>query len=547
MLPTDVSPRRRVLQVAASVVFCFLTVGLVFGYAALKPVLLASGVYAELCEPDKPGCAAQDTKLNFLFILATSTVNMASFPVGVFLDSVGPQVSTLTGAVVFAAGCVVFSLGHVGKYVDTYLLGYFLLALGAPAIFLAQFHLSNTFPARSGLILGAITGAFDASSFPLVFYKAAFFAFGERPSLRTFFSLYTAIPILLVVQQLSFGPWESYERPGEVEAVEEATDALIFSSPFNGPSTLPPQPTRRSISPGSPYSPATSPDRSANANRRTSAWSTWSRDEEGNPTHRRRRPSVTAYSRVAYDIPDNADESEQITRLEQGCEMRDPVVGVLFGQSAVSQVYSSWFWIMEFMVAVHMTRINWYLATVQSQLTYYTKNPGLASTLTDTFTILLPLAGIVTVPAVGWLLDTRRIRDVALVMLSFGVGFGGLGLASHTVPQLIGIALLVCFRPLFYTAISDYAAKVFGFETFGTVYGWAMTLSGLLGLVLSPMDKSVKEVFHGSYTVYNVLLLVLGVISSGLLAWRTSVVPTRGAIALPPDVVIEEVVEEEEP
>lgn len=68
--------------------------------------------------------------------------------------------------------------------------------------------------------------------------------------------------------------------------------------------------------------------------------------------------------------------------------------------------------------------------------------------------MLLPLAGIVTVPAVGWLLDTRRIRDVDLVMLSFGVGFGGLGLASHTVPQLIGIALLVCFRPLFYTAIS---------------------------------------------------------------------------------------------
>lgn len=75
-----------------------------------------------------------------------------------------------------------------------------------------------------------------------------------------------------------------------------------------------------------------------------------------------------------------------------------------------------------------------------------------------------------------------------------------------------------------------------------------MTLSGLLGLVLAPMDKSVKDTFHGSYTVYNVLLLVLGIISSALLAWRTSVVPARtGAIALPPDVVIEEVVEEEEP
>jgi hypothetical protein len=104
--------------------------------------------------------------------------------------------------------------------------GYALMALGAPAMFLAQFHcelmmhscrvraqskVSNAFPKRSGMILGGITGAFDASSLPLVFYKVVYFANGSQPSLsvqrrrkprsllmsrKTFFLSYLALPIL---------------------------------------------------------------------------------------------------------------------------------------------------------------------------------------------------------------------------------------------------------------------------------------------------------------------------------------------------------------
>ena len=95
-------------------------------------------------------------------------------------------------------------------------------------------------------------------------------------------------------------------------------------------------------------------------------------------------------------------------------------------------------------------------------------------------------------------------------MAVIGFLFGVLTLTSAIVPQLIGIGMLVVFRPLFYTAIScvpfyqqlyiqwwwltysDYAAKVFGFRTFGTVYGLAMTLSGLFGLILTPLGWSPR-------------------------------------------------------
>jgi hypothetical protein len=55
------------------------------------------------------------------------------------------------------------------------------------------------------------------------------------------------------------------------------------------------------------------------------------------------------------------------------------------------------------------------------------------------------------------------MRDVIVILALMGVSFGALTLTSTIVPQLIGIGVLVVARPLFYTAISDYAAKVFGY------------------------------------------------------------------------------------
>ena len=55
------------------------------------------------------------------------------------------------------------------------------------------------------------------------------------------------------------------------------------------------------------------------------------------------------------------------------------------------------------------------------------------------------------------------MRDVIIILGVMGLSFGALTLTSTIVPQLIGIGILVVARPLFYTAISDYAAKVFGY------------------------------------------------------------------------------------
>lgn len=45
----EVSRTKRVVQVGIATVYCLLAAGIVFGYAALKPVMIKEGVYRDRC------------------------------------------------------------------------------------------------------------------------------------------------------------------------------------------------------------------------------------------------------------------------------------------------------------------------------------------------------------------------------------------------------------------------------------------------------------------------------------------------------------------
>jgi hypothetical protein len=68
--------------------------------------------------------------------------------------------------------------------------------------------------------------------------------------------------------------------------------------------------------------------------------------------------------------------------------------------------------------------------------------------------------------------------------------------------------------------------------TFGTVYGLAVTISGLLGLLLTPMDMLTKGPLHGDYNPINLVLLVVGGLTNLALAVRIWVHVRKGRIAL---------------
>jgi hypothetical protein len=61
---------------------------------------------------------------------------------------------------------------------------------------------------------------------------------------------------------------------------------------------------------------------------------------------------------------------------------------------------------------------------------------------------------------------------------------------------------------------SDYATKVFGFATFGRIYGAVVCGSGLINLSQSGLDALTHNTFQGDPFPVNVSLAVAGTVAS---------------------------------
>jgi len=74
-------------------------------------------------------------------------------------------------------------------------------------------------------------------------------------------------------------------------------------------------------------------------------------------------------------------------------------------------------------------------------------------------------------PIVGTLLDNFTTPVVLGVLVVTSTFTGILQVAPALWAQYTTVLIFAIYRPLYYTSISDYCAKIFGFRTFGKVYG----------------------------------------------------------------------------
>lgn len=160
-----------------------------------------------------------------------------------------------------------------------------------------------------------------------------------------------------------------------------------------------------------------------------------------------------------------------------------------------------------------MTRINYFVATIRPQYAALLHSPSLAVHINNVFDLALPLGGILSIPFIGLLLDHTSTVAVLFSLVTVATTIGVLGLIPDSLPAAYGnIALFVLYRPFYYTAVSDYAAKVFGFRTFGTVYGTIICLSGLFNFSQSGLDYLFHQTFRGDPVPVNVMLMSAGLI-----------------------------------
>lgn len=487
----EVSKARRKLQVGTAVVYCLLGAGVVFGYAALKPVLVEEGVYRELCTDEElqkgvSVCFEQELRLNFMFTTAAVATNMCALIVGTILDRFGPRVCGIIGSMFIGVGSLLFAYARQLDAFDAYVPGYLFLALGGPFIFIPSFQLSNTFPASSGLILSMLTGAFDSSSAVFLFYRLAYERFSHIMALRSFFLGYLIVPLFILFAQIFIMPPTSYKTVGElVRQVEEEEERLAEDDASLN-------------SAGEEY------------------------DDDDQIFRRERRESVVSEitSLLGSKGASRHQKKEEAKREVSG------VWGAMHGKGVLEQMLSPWYILIALFTIVQMTRINYFVATIRPQYEFLLGSAEKAIQVNEFFDVALPVGGLCAVPFIGILLDRTGTPTVLLVLVSVAMATGVLELLRDTWAAYANVVLFVLYRPFYYTAVSDYTAKVFGFQSFGTIYGSIICAAGILNFAQTGLDAATAIWFHHDPRPVNFILLVL-VSTIGVILWMWVTVKSK--------------------
>ncbi|CAG8910203.1 unnamed protein product [Penicillium egyptiacum] len=502
----EVSAARRIAQICTAVVYCFLAAGVVFGFAALKPVLIREKVYRNLCsraelEEDVDVCYGQEIRLNLMFTIAAVVTNVSALPVGTILDAYGPRVCGIIGSICLAVGAVLFGTANQLPF-DGYVPGYLFLALGGPFVFIPSFHLSNAFPTRSGLILSMLTGAFDASSALFLLFRLLSEHTQGLVSVSNFFAAYLVAPVFIIAAQIFIMPPTSYKTAGELvqQAEEQVADEIHdrVDDTVGDRSEGERQRMDRRLRRQSIVSQIQGLLEDGTA-------SVMSGNTINNSVFHTNIDTERTGATQGTTAPHTHTDQQQPTTPNPA---PGGIWGVLHGHSALYQLSTPWFTLITAFTVLMMLRINYFVATLRSQYTYLL-SAETAAQINTTFDILLPVGGLISVPFIGTFLDIFQTRTVLFILVMFATMIGVLGCIPHPIAAYGNIILFVLYRPFYYTAVSDYAAKVFGFATFGKVYGLIICLAGVGNFAQAGLDALTLRVWRGNPVPVNVGLTVL--------------------------------------
>ncbi|KAF4454451.1 hypothetical protein F53441_3078 [Fusarium austroafricanum] len=465
-----VSNIKRYVQVATGIIACWFAAGIVFGFAALKPILISEGIYSDKCPvPDpKIPCAEQDMRLNLLFISASISANVSSLFAGAALDRFGRRACWLVSSLLLALGSLMMALSFSIPRFHGYLIGNILLAFGGTFLFVSSFQLANAFPKHSGLIVALVTGAFDASAAVFLFYRMAYDASGGKFSLDKFFFGYISVPALIFLAELLWMPAHSYHTLPQLEKkIEHAQDRT------------------RDVH--------ESDEEIDDRNELT-------RVRSARADHRRAK-----LEKIEELAGDSEERGERI-KEEEGRQEASGVWGVLHGVEAHKQMMSPWFILILLLTILQMLRMNYFIASVRSQYRYMLGSDKAAERINDFFDIALPVGGVASTPFIGLLLNNLSVPGTFGVLTVFIVVIGVLNCLPSIWAGYLTVIAFVIFRPLYYSAISDYATKVFGFATFGRIYGTITCISGITQLSQSGLDALTHGPLHDNPTPINATL-----------------------------------------
>ena len=420
-----------------------------------------------------PSVALTSNGLNLVFIIGSVTTNVSALLVGTLLDRFGPKLCGIVSGILLVPGSLCLAFESALPF-DAFMLGFFLLALGGTFSFVPSFHLSNAFPQFQGLILSLITGAFDASAAVFFVFRVLHQRSYGKFGIRKFFLVYLVVPVLILIAQALFMPTHSYETRAQlVTEIEATVDPLQDMH-----------------------------DSDDELESQADVWKI-------------RRERAAEREQGAADIASilgNPQQQAEFEEKEDDKRIASGIWGALHGIPALQQIQTPWFILITFFTILQMIRFNFFISTIYTQYRYMLDSSHAATEVTEFFDLALPIGGIVTVPFIALLLDSTSTVTVLGLLVTLSTFIGVLGAVPTASAAYANVCIFVIFRPLYYSAMSDYAAKVFGFATFGRVYGLIITLSGLLSFTQSGLQAAVHNTYQRDPGPVNLALAGSGLL-----------------------------------
>jgi len=312
-----------------------------------------------------------------------------------------------------------------------------------------------------------LTGAFDSSSAVFLLYRLLYDHTDGKLTLCTWFTAYLIVPATILILQLTLMPSRSYKTVGELACQAEVEEELLHEDHDN-----------------EDYMEV---------------------GDDGVRLCRERRSSLI--HEIDSLLGGKDAKAIHDKKLEESHESSG-VWGAMHGMSINRQICSWWFVLITLFTVIQMIRINYFVATIRPQYEFLLGSYHSAVEVNQFFDLALPVGGILAVPLIGYLLDRYSTLVVLQILVALAAIIGSLGIVKNCYPAAIaGIIGFVVYRPFYYTAVSDYAAKVFGFETFGKVYGLIICFSGFFNLSQTGLDALTLKAFRKDPRPVNLGLL----------------------------------------
>ena len=421
---------------------CCLASGIVFGFASLKPVLVAEGVYRDQCPPDEGAsgpspsfiaasedeelgyqapCAEQDLRLNLFFISASITTNVSSLFAGAALDRLGRRICYIASSVFLTAGCMLMGFAFAIPEFDGYIVANMFLGLGGTFLFVPSFQLANAFPKHAGLVVALITGAFDASAAVFLVYRLLWEASDGNFHPWQFFFAFLVVPIAILIAEWTLMPANAYKTTHELEDKLEKVQDPALGVPESDEDSLV--------------------------------------DTEVDLSQSQRRESKL---HQIEEVVGDTTEREERARAVEKRHVVSGIWGVLHGLPAHAQMLTPWFILMLLLTVLQMLRMNYFIATLRAQYRFMLQSEDGAEAINHFFDVALPVGGIVTTPFIGLLLNNISVAGSLAVLTVFITLIGILNCLPYLWAGYATVVCFVIFRPLYYSAMS-YATHCFHF------------------------------------------------------------------------------------